>query len=195
MARPEFPEVHMLAVRRLSALTVLALVALTSSLAYATVVVPLTLADQVQRADLVVRARVGSVRSAYVAERGTILSWTELEVMESLKGQAPVTLTLRQMGGTAEGQTMLVPGDAHLAPGQEVILFLRRDRNGTNDVFLLALAQSAYVVRGQQASRDLSQLTFAVLGDGTQLSEPGHEASVGVDTLVSQIRSLAGGGQ
>ncbi len=185
----------MLAVRRLSALTVLALVALTSSLAYATVVVPLTLADQVQRADLVVRARVGSVRSAYVAERGTILSWTELEVTESLKGQAPVTLTLRQMGGTADGQTMLVPGDAHLAPGEEVILFLRRDRNGTNDVFLLALAQSAYVVRGQQASRDLSQLTFAVLGDGTQLSEPGHEAAVGVDTLVSQIRSLAGGAQ
>lgn len=185
----------MLAVRRLSALAVLALALLTSSLAYATVVVPLTLADQVQRADLVVRARVGNVRSAYVAERGAILSWTELEVTESLKGQAPVALTLRQMGGTADGQTMLVPGDAHLAAGEEVILFLRRDRSGTGDVLLLALAQSAYVIHGQQAQRDLSQLTFAVLGQGTQLIEPGLEPSVGVDALVAQIRSLAGGVQ
>jgi hypothetical protein len=182
--------------RSLLALATLAVVIATASLAHATVIVPLTLADQVGRADLVVRARVGAAHSAFVPERGAILTWTELEVSEILKGQAPSTLTLRQMGGTADGQTMLVPGDAHLAAGQDVILFLRNDRSGSgSDVFLLALAQSAYVVSGQQASRDLSQLTFAVLGgaDGTQLSEPGREPSVRVDVLVSEIRSLVGG--
>jgi hypothetical protein len=181
--------------RSLFALATLVLVATTTSLAHATVVVPLTLADQVAQADFVVRARVGSMHSQFVADRGTILTWTELEVTESIKGQAPSTLVLRQMGGTADGMTMMVPGDAHLSAGDEVVLFLRADPAGGQDVFLLALAQSAWFVNGQQCARDLSQLTFAVLGgpSGTQLSEPGHEASMRVDALVAEIRSLAGG--
>jgi len=185
----------MLAARSLFSLSVVALVVATSSIAYATVVVPLSLSDQVGRADLVVRVRVGAAHSAYVADRGTILTWTELEVTDTLKGQAPSTLVLRQMGGTADGQTMLVPGDAHLRTGDDVIMFLRADPAGSEDVFLVALAQSAYFVNGQQCSRDLSQLTFAVLGgpQGTQLSDPGREASVRLDALMNEIRSLAAG--
>jgi hypothetical protein len=188
-------EVLMLRARSLLPLAVLALVVATTSLAHATVVVPLTLADQVDRADLVVRARVGSMHSAFVPERGAILTWTELEVTDAIQGQGPSTLVLRQMGGTADGQTMLVPGDAHLRPGDDVVLFLRTDTAGSGDVFLVALAQSAWFVNGQQAQRDLSQLTFAVLGgpDGAQLSEPGHEVSMRVDRLIAEIRSLAGG--
>lgn len=183
--------------RSLLALASLFAVLATASLAQATVVVPLSLADQVGRADIIVRARVGQMQSAYVADRGTILTWTELTITDVMKGQTPSTLMLRQMGGTADGQTMLVPGDAHLRTGDDVVLFLRSDPNGGENVFLLSLAQSAYFVNGQQASRDLSQLTFAVLGgpSGTQLSEPGHEVSVRVDALIANIRSLVGGAQ
>lgn len=179
--------------RRSLPLASLALVAVLfiSGVAHATVVVPLTLAEQVERADLVIRARIGAQQSAYVPERGAIFTWTELEVTEVLSGQAPRALMLRQMGGTADGQTMLVPGDAHLSPGQDVVLLLRREGD---TVFLFALAQSAYVIDGGHARRDLSQLTFAVLGqDGMQLSEPGHEAAISLEVLLSQIRSLAGG--
>jgi hypothetical protein len=162
-----------------------------TGVAHATVVVPLSLADQAQRADLIVRARVGAQHSAYVPERGAILTWTDLEVTETLAGQAVRTLTLRQMGGTADGQTMQVPGDAHLAPGEDVVLFLRQEGD---TVFLLALAQSAYVVDGAYAHRDLSQLTFAVLGqDGMQLAEPGREAPVALDALLAEIRRAVGG--
>ncbi len=182
-------------VRSLFALFVLALVLTTAGLAHATVVVPLSVEQQVAQADLVVRARVVAMQSAFVPERGAILTYTELSVTDVMKGQAPATLVLRQMGGTADGQTMLVPGDAHLTTGDDVILFLRRDPSGGDNVFLLSLAQSAWFVSGQRASRDLSQLTFAVLGGpaGTQLSEPGREASVDVAELVAEIRSLVGG--
>jgi hypothetical protein len=191
--RPAVPkEAPMARVRPFVALAALAVALGVTSLAHATVVVPLSLADQVAQADLVVRARVGSMQSAFVPERGAILTWTELSVSETLKGQAPSTLVLRQMGGTADGQTMLVPGDAHLATGDDVILFLRRDPGGTDNVLLVGMAQSAWYVHGQQAARDLSQLTFAVLGDeGMQLSDPGREVSVRVDALEADIRRLA----
>src|SRR5690349_15425112 len=53
-------------------------VMLAASDAHATVVVPLSLADQVQRADLIVRATVGEQQSAFVAERGAIMTWSTL---------------------------------------------------------------------------------------------------------------------
>jgi hypothetical protein len=188
-------EVVMARTRPALVLASLLAVLMTTALAHATVVLPLSLADQVARADLIVRAHVGAAHSAFVPERGAILTWTELEVSETLKGQAPTTLVLRQMGGTAGGQTMLVPGDAHLRAGDDVVLFLRSDPSGGENVFLLALAQSAYFVNGQQAARDLSQLSFAVLGgpDGTQITEPDHEVSIRVDRLIANIRSLVGG--
>jgi hypothetical protein len=183
----------MLRARFLAALATLALVLATAGLAHATVVVPLSLADQVGRADRIVRARVVASRSAFEPSRGAILTYTELSVSETLKGTARPVLLLRQMGGTANGQTQLVPGDAHLTVGDEVVLFLRDDPSGAN-VFLFALAQSAYFVNGQSASRDLSELTYAILGEqGTQLRAPGVEPSQSVDALLAEIRSLVGG--
>ncbi len=174
-----------------SAALALTLVFVTGT-ARATVVVPLTLAQQVQRADLVVRATVGAQHSAYVPARGAILTWTTLRVTETLKGQAPSTLLLRQMGGVANGMEEMVPGDAHLSQGQDVLVFLHRE-GGT--VFLLALAQSCYFV--DQATgrvhRDLSELTFAALGQtGMRLSRAPSQTSQ-IDVLRAQIRALVGG--
>jgi hypothetical protein len=183
--------------RSLSALAVLAVASLTAAVAHATVVVPLTLEDQVHQSDVVARATVGSSHAEYVPARGAILTWTELTVTDVMKGQAPSTIVLRQIGGTTDdGTTMLVPGDAHLHSGDDVVLFLRNDPGGTSDVILVGMAQSVWFVNGQQCARDLSQLTFAVLGgaSGTQLSDPGHETSVRVDSLVADIRRIASGG-
>jgi hypothetical protein len=169
----------------------LALLLLSTSVAHATVVVQLSLSDQARRADYIVRARVGDHHSAYVPDRGAILTWTTLRVTESIKGQAPATLTLRQMGGTADGQTMLVPGDAHLNAGDDVILFLRR--NG-DDVVLVSLGQSAYIVHGTSAHRELEELTFAVWDQGQmKLVEPPADRSVALDTLLRELRSLVAG--
>ncbi len=167
--------------------------ALVASVAHATVVVPLSLAEQVDRSDLIVRATVGARHSAYVPERGAILTWTTLQVTEVLKGQSPRTLTLRQMGGSADGMVQRVPGDAELATGQDVVLFLHREGD---TVFLLALAQSCYVVDASQGTvrRDLSDLTYAVLGqNGTQLVAPPSDPNLGLDALRAEIRALLGG--
>jgi hypothetical protein len=166
---------------------------LVTSVAHATVVVPLTLAEQVDRADVIVRATVGARQSAFVPERGAILTWTTLNVTEVLKGQASSTLTLRQMGGSANGMVQRVPGDAELTTGQDVVLFLHREGD---TVFLLALAQSCYFVDAAHGTvhRDLSNLTFALLGqNGTQLIEPPADGIVRLDALRSEIRSLLGG--
>ncbi len=183
--------------RASSWLTVLAValgLVMVTGTARATVVVPLTLADQVDQADMIVRATVGAQHSAFVPERGAILTWTSLEVTEVLKGQVPRTLTLRQMGGSANGMQQRVPGDAELRPGQDVVLFLRHGEGDT--VFLFALAQSCYFVDAEHGTvyRDLRSLTFAVLGqNGTQLQAPAPDPLTGVDALRARIRELLGG--
>jgi hypothetical protein len=166
----------------------------TASVAGATVVVPLTLGEQVARADLIVRARVVAQRSAYVPARGAIMTWTTLEPTEWIVGQpSPSALLVRQLGGHADGMIQSIPGDGHLAPGDDVIVFLERDPVEHQTVFLLALAQSVWFVEGDRARRDLSELGFAILGaQGMRTEEPAPEAAVDRAQLVRDIRALAG---
>lgn len=174
-------------------LAAFAALAVCASSAYATVVVPVSLADQVQRSELVVRATVVAQRSDWSPDHSTIYTWTTLRVTDRVKGNAPATLELRQMGGVAGGTHMAVPGDGHLAVGEDVVVLLhQRDAN----VFLFSLAQSVYHVdaRTHLARRDLHELSFATWESGQMsIKEAPIEAPVQVDVLLRQLRALAGG--
>jgi hypothetical protein len=167
---------------------------LVAGVAHATVVIAVPLAEQVQRSELVVRATVVAQQSAWAADRTTIYTWTELRVTDRIKGNAPSTLVLRQMGGVAEGIAMAVPGDGHLAVGEDVVLLLHQQ--GEN-VFLYSLAQSIFHVDGRThlAARDLRDLAFATRVNGQMnLEEAPIEMPVPVDTLVRELRSYAARG-
>lgn len=180
--------------RSIFSLATVASIVLGASAARATVVVAVSLADQVQRSELVARATVVSQQSAWAADRTTIYTWTELRVTDRIKGNAPSTLVLRQMGGVAEGMAMAVPGDGHLVVGEDVVLLLHRQ--GEN-VFLFSLAQSVFHVdaRTHLAARDLRELAFATTEDGQmRIREAPIEMPVPVDALVRLLRSYATGG-
>src|SRR5262249_36964213 len=140
----------------------------------ATVVVPVTRAQLVERSELVVRAVVLDRRTAWSQDHTQMLSFTRIRVQRYLKGGGPAELTLRQFGGAIAGVTMVVPGDAQLRQGQDVVLFLRR---GAGVVYLTALAMAAYhVVHSPGAAptvfRDLSELTFAREQNGQMVLGP-----------------------
>lgn len=143
--------------------------------ARATVMVELPRAELVQTADLVVRCVVGAQTVRWNEDQSRILTLSRLTVQAYLKGRGPSELVLRQFGGTLDGLTLTVPGDGHLSPGQEVVLFLRQ---GAGVVYLTAMAQSVYLVTQGVVRRDLHDVSFAAPGPrgGLVPVEPPQEA-------------------
>lgn len=165
--------------------------------ARATVVVPITRAELVDRSDLVVRATVLDRRTSWNQDHTQVVSLTRLRVQSYLKGAGVQDLTLRQYGGAIDGFTMVVPGDATLRQGQDVVLFLRR---GDGVVFLTALAMAAYyVVHSPGVAptvwRDLHDLTFARQQGGRMVLSPApvDDASETLDHLAAEVVALAAG--
>ena len=166
--------------------------------ARATVAVELQRPQLVADADLVVRVTVLDHRSAWNADNTAILTWTRLRVTEYLKGSGPAELTLRQMGGEAEGMVQYVPGDPRLATGTDAVLFLRR---GDAVTFLTAMAQSVFLIDrgvdgGSYVRRDLTGLTFARITPTRPMEvyEPPTVTLVEtLDALRASVRALAGG--
>lgn len=181
--------------RRLFAAVLLGVLAHVS-LAHATVVVPLTRTELVQRADRVVRATVGAQRFMWNEDHTQILTLTTVQVRETWVGAPVSTLTVRQFGGAVDGLVSAIPGDGHLVPGQDVVLFLRQ---GTDVVYLTALAQSVYVVDSSRGAptvaRDMSDLSFAArdANNVVRLVAPVADAAETLAHLRADVVRLARG--
>lgn len=97
-----------------------------SSEARATTVVPITVEQLAQRADVVVVATVRSTRALW--EGRLIVTDCELEVRVAMKGalQQGATLTLRVPGGVLGDVGQTIPGVARLDRGDTVVAFVTR---------------------------------------------------------------------
>ncbi len=173
----------------------LALSMLLTAPAEATVALEVDRAQLVEMSDLVVRATVGNATSRWNEGHTQILTLTRLTVTQYLKGAGPGELVLRQFGGELDGLVSRIAGDAHLEPGQDVVLCLRR---GDGVVYLTALAQSAWFVSAQPgaapvAYRDLSDLTLARMQNGRLqvVDRPVSEGPVALSQLLSNLAGLA----
>lgn len=182
--------------RRLALASVLATsvaIGVLPSTAEATVVVPLTRAQLVQKSDLVVRATVLSRTSFWNADKTQILTQTRLRVASWLKGSSAQEVVLEQIGGTVNGVTSRVDGDASLSVGEDVVLMLRAQNQ---KVYLTALALAAYHVNTAQngtqtASRDLSGLSFAQMVNGKYvIGAPPIELPEKLDHLLDELGKL-----
>ena len=110
-------------------------------LAQATTMFYLNDTQQANLSDAVVIAHIGTAKTSPHPEYPTIMTETTIIVEEVLFGEAPKTLHIRQLGGTYNGKTLYIPGDAKFETGTRVVLFLNKE----NDTwFLTALEQSQY---------------------------------------------------
>ncbi|PIW01770.1 MAG: hypothetical protein COW42_03875 [Deltaproteobacteria bacterium CG17_big_fil_post_rev_8_21_14_2_50_63_7] len=132
----------------------LAIAGLLATSASATTARELSMAELVEASDLVVVAEVLSLNS-YRAEDGIIYTDTTVQIDEVLVGEvATKQVVIRQWGGTVGEATLVIPGDAHLHKGEQVVLFLA-DREPQNGVlFLTGLSQSKYEVVGSTTDGD-----------------------------------------
>ncbi len=72
-----------------------------------------------------VRGVVVAVEPTDVDEADELATDSIVTVTECLAGDCPETVRVRRRGGERDGRGLWVEGEAELAPGQEVVLFLR----------------------------------------------------------------------
>jgi len=135
----------------------------------ATIVQSLTLDEMSRKADVIVHGRVVEQSTAWNEARSRIYTVTVVEVQERLKGEGASRIRIRQLGGTVDGITQSIVGNASLAVAEEVVLFLNRDES--KDLhYVVGMAQGKYAVdrsAGQPTIRhELGGLSLAHIRDG-----------------------------
>lgn len=83
----------------------------------------LTLGEMAVRADQIFTGEVVGIASQLNARRTGIHTFVTIEVDEYLKGGRRNLLTLRFLGGEAEGYRLVVPGSPVFHLGEEVLVF------------------------------------------------------------------------
>lgn len=128
-----------------------ALLTLEGTLAKATTLKALSLEQLVERADVVVRGRVGKNHCEWRDK--LIYTITTISVTEVLVGDTNRRIKAVQLGGVVGKHSMPVAGVAQLTRGEEVVLFLRRNKKQSNEYYLAGMSQGKLSVVGQDQLR------------------------------------------
>ncbi len=80
-------------------------------------------------ADIVVVGTVTQVKSGTLPDRADIYTWTTFEIDEWIDGPGESSsVTIRTLGGTADGETLRVHGMPRFEVGRRYVLFLQKPR-------------------------------------------------------------------
>ena len=166
--------------------------------AFGTVVIGQTFEQMARDTPLIVVAKAQESEARWDDDRRGISTWTNLQIIEVLKGKAPASLVVRQPGGEVGNIGAHVSGAARFAPGEEVLLFL--EPPGDDAQKLIVRGLSAGKVRlgkdalGRRvATRDLRGVSFwtpdgSAPGGGGIRELGGVEELGDADAFVKRIR-------
>lgn len=101
------------------------------TVAEAASMIPLDLAQLTDRAELILVGEVFAQQSRET-DRGLIVTDVEISPLTVVKGSAPLhtPLLVTHLGGVVGEIGLHVPGEVTFTPGEEAVLFLRRDLAG-----------------------------------------------------------------
>lgn len=117
---------------------------LTPLLLRATIMIPLSVEELSQRAELVLHGTVES-KACLKDPEGNIITKIGFKVAEVWKGQLATNyFTIIHGGGTVDGLTTVVGGQAEYQMGEEVVVYLRLNDRGEG--FSIGLAQGKFNV-------------------------------------------------
>jgi hypothetical protein len=94
----------------------------------ATTLARLSLDQIAAGSDAVARVRCTAAESRW--ENGSIWTLATVDVLESMKGNLPASITIRMPGGRVGHLTATVDATPKFAPGNEVVVFLQRSPAG-----------------------------------------------------------------
>jgi hypothetical protein len=123
--------------------------------ASATTMLRADLPELAQSADAIVHGTVRRMESRWSGDGRKIVTDVEIQVTETLKGQAGGTVLVTQPGGRVGDIGQKVSGLASFSPGEEVVLFL--ERRGPRAFRVAGMAQGKYKVqRSEGGTRALA---------------------------------------
>lgn len=128
-------------------LGLLSIAALVPVAAWATTIAAHTVAERAQESDRVALVQVLSRRVE--GRAGAMKTLTEVAVGDDVRGHGPSHLTIVQLGGSADGYEMHVPGDAAFDVGEVSLVFLRCD--GGSRCGLVAFGEGKIQISGEFA--------------------------------------------
>ncbi len=106
--------------------------------------IKLDLDELVTRSELVVEGQAEDVYVQWDNAQKMIFTYVSVRVDEALKGTAPRSLLIRQLGGQVGAMQMRVPGTATFLEGDRVIVFLERRPDQTFQV--VGMSQGKYQI-------------------------------------------------
>jgi hypothetical protein len=115
-------------------------------------------------ADLIVKGRVDELNTRTTRNQGSMTTIVTVLVERQFKGTKYSLVTIEQAGGSAGDVALGVPGLAEFSRGEEVILFLKRQRSGR--FIVVGGRQGKFTARIEPASRG------TVVEDFAHRSEP-----------------------
>jgi hypothetical protein len=114
----------------LFSMMLIGMLACTPQVSQSTLVIPSSLEYMAKKADTIVN---GTIRSSYgYREKNMIFTGVKVDVHEYIKSAdpaRPAVIELKVMGGEAEGQRLEIDHAPRFYPGDEVLLFLMRDKD------------------------------------------------------------------
>lgn len=112
--------------------------------ASATTVVPMSLEELTRAASNVVEAHALRSWTSWNAQHTLIYTYTIFQVSRALKGSATDTITVKQMGGTADGYTQKVSGVRQFQEGEDALLFVRPSIAADGTLVVVGLMQGNF---------------------------------------------------
>lgn len=123
----------------------LSLVLMLGLSASATTMLRADLPELARTSDTIVHGTVRRVESRWSGDGHRIVTDVEIQVSETLKGQAGGTVLVTQPGGRVGDIGQMVSGLASFSSGEEVVLFL--ERRGAQTFRVAGMAQGKYKVQ------------------------------------------------
>jgi len=126
------------------------------SSASATVLVKMEVEQLTKAAGEIVQGVVEEVRCEKDPNNGRLYTYNTILVKQNIKGQAEERVVIRQLGGSYNGVEMWISGTPRFTVGEEVVVFLKKDKNV---YFLRGMGQGAFSIKMVEGAKMAFQKT------------------------------------
>ena len=160
----------------------------------ATTVVARSVEELAERSSHVVVGRAVRTWSQWNADQRVVFTYTKFAVERSLKGSAPNTVTVKQLGGHANGVIQKVAGARQLHAGEAAVLFLRPSAQHDGTMAVTSLMQGHFRMKKRDdgeivVSNGISGASQLNPAEGTVSNYKGSEMTL--RQLEERVRKVA----